>query len=270
MSEETSLQLYLKQINHVHVPMLSAEREKELARLLIRENDPAAREEMILANLRLVVFLARLYAHRGLALQDLIAEGNIGLLKAVEAFNPEMNIRFVTYAAWWIKQAMRRALIKAARPIHIPVYMVEIIAKWKKALAVLEGNLGRTPTLEELARHMKLPAKRARIIGRAVRALDWCPLAQGDQAGSAFPEALGDERARSPDRTALDQDEIRTLRRLFQKIDQREAQILRLRFGLEDNQPLTLREIGDKVGLTRECVRQIESKALGKLHAYLS
>jgi RNA polymerase primary sigma factor len=268
MSEETSLKLYLKQIHHVS--MLSAEREKELAHLLVRENDPAAREEMILANLRLVVYIARHYAHRGLAMQDLIEEGNIGLLKAVEAFNPEMNIRFVTYAAWWIKQAMRRALINAARPIHIPAYMVEIIAQWKKAASELEGKLGRTPSLDELSRHMQMSAKRARIIDRAVRAFNLYPQTQRDQTGIAFAEVLGDERTRSPDSSALNQDEIRAVRRLFQKIDQREAQILRLRFGLEDNQPLTLQEIGDKVGLTREGVRQIEAKALGKLHEYLS
>jgi len=268
MSEETSLKLYLKQIDHV--PMLSAEREKELAHLLIRENDPAAREEMIRANLRLVVFLARHYAHRGLALQDLIEEGNIGLLKAVEAFNPELNIRFVTYASWWIKQAMQRALTHAMRPIHIPAYMVEMIARWKKASAELEDELGGAPGLEELARRMKMSAKRARIIDRAVRAFNLCLQTQGDQAGNTLLDVLGDERTRSPDSSVQDQDEIHAVRMLFRKIDQREAQILRLRFGLEDNRPLTLQEIGDKVGLTREGVRQIESKALGKLQAYLA
>jgi RNA polymerase primary sigma factor len=269
MSDEASLEFYLQQIHSV--PLLSEEREKELARRFIRENDPAAREELIRANLRLVVCLARKYAHRGLALSDLIEEGNLGLLKAVEAFNPEMNIRLSSYAAWWIQNALRRAVIDAARPIHIPAYMAEVIARWKKTLSELEDRLGRQPALDELAAHMQMSVRKARLIDRVVRALNHLSLTRVDEAGEdAIPEASDDERTRSPEKIALDQDDMRAIRGLFERIDQREAQVLRLRFGLEDNVPLTLREIGERVGLTRERVRQIENRALEKLNAFLS
>src|SRR6187549_157686 len=168
MPVESGLQLYLNQINRV--PLLSAEREKELARRLIRENDPAARDEMVGANLRLVVNIAKNYGNRGLSLQDLIEEGNIGLLKAVEGFNPEMNIRFSTYASWWIKQAIKRALINSVQPIHIPAYMVEMIAKLKFATREMEDVLGRLPTTAELSAHMKLSPKKLNIIKKAVKA----------------------------------------------------------------------------------------------------
>jgi RNA polymerase primary sigma factor len=269
MPVESGLQLYLNQINHA--PLLSAEREKDLARRIIRENDPAARDEMVRSNLRLVVNISKNYTNRGLALQDLIEEGNIGLLKAVEGFNPEMNIRFSTYASWWIKQAIKRALINSVQPIHIPAYMVEMIAKWKQAIAEMEDKLGRVPNLEELSRHMKMSIKKVRIIHRAVRAFHSPTQAHlREEDGLALHEMLHDEKTSTPDDIVLGKDEVRTIYMLLNKIDRRESEILKLRFGLEDGQPLTLKEIGEKVGLTRERVRQIENEALRKLNAYLS
>jgi RNA polymerase primary sigma factor len=269
MSEDASLKLYLRQIDGV--PLLSEMREKELARLLIRSDDPAAREELIRANLRLVVSIAKKYARRGVSMQDLVAEGNLGLLKAVEGFNPDMNVRFSTYASWWIQQTMRRALLNATRLIHIPVYMVELIARWTRAVSALEGQFGREPDLEELAVRLGISVRKARILERAVRAFRWFSEAQADEAEwLAFAEKLDDRRERLPDAIVLEEEEIRAIRALFQDMNSREAQILRLRFGLEGCQPLTLREIGERVGLTRERVRQLENEALGKLKAYLS
>lgn len=269
MPVESGLQLYLNQINQA--PLLTAEREKELARRIIRENDPAARDEMVRSNLRLVVNIAKNYTNRGLSLPDLIEEGNIGLLKAVEGFNPEMNIRFSTYASWWIKQAIKRALINSVQPIHIPAYMVEMIAKWKQAISEMEDKLGRMPTLEELARHMKMSVKKVRIIHRAVRAFHSpTQSAISEEDGVALHEILHDEKTDTPDNIVLSKDEVKTIYALLARIDRREAEILKLRFGLEDGQPLTLKEIGAKVGLTRERVRQIENDALRKLNSYLS
>jgi len=269
MPVESGLQLYLNQINQA--PLLSADREKELARLIIRENDPQAREEMVRANLRLVVNIAKNYTNRGLALPDVIEEGNIGLLKAVEGFNPEMNIRFSTYASWWIKQAIKRALINSVQPIHIPAYMVEMIAKWKQAISEMEDKIGRMPTVEELAKHMKMSVKKVRIIHRAVRAFHSPTQSSvSEEDGMSLHEMLQDEKALTPDELVLGKDEIKMIYQLLERIDIREAEILRLRFGLDDGQPLTLKEIGEKVGLTRERVRQIESEALRKLNSYLS
>src|SRR5918999_2799594 len=152
---QSGLQLYLRQINES--PLLSAQEEKALARRIINDNDFEARERMVKSNLRLVVNIAKHYVNRGLSLPDLIEEGNIGLLKAVEGFDPENGSRFSTYASWWIKQAIKRALINSVQPIHIPAYMVEMMAKFKQAMRELEDRLGRLPSTEELSAHLKMP-----------------------------------------------------------------------------------------------------------------
>src|SRR5437868_3552433 len=158
---QSGLQLYLRQINES--PLLSAADEKDLGRRIIAEGDPAARERMVRSNLRLVVNIAKHYMNRGLPLQDLIEEGNIGLIKAVEGFDPENGCRFSTYASWWIKQGIKRSLINAVQPIHIPAYMIEMMSKLKTAMRELEDRLGRLPTTEELSEHLKMPAKKLRI-----------------------------------------------------------------------------------------------------------
>ncbi|MEM8739386.1 MAG: RNA polymerase sigma factor RpoD/SigA [Planctomycetota bacterium] len=262
---KTDLEIYLKQIDES--PLLTADEEKFLARKIINEGCMASREHMIRSNLRLVVAMAKRYMNRGLPLQDLIEEGNVGLMKAVEGFNPDMGARFSTYGCWWIKQAIKRALINAVQPIHIPAYMVELIAKWKRASRDLEEKLGRQPTIQELAQEMDLPAKKVRIIRKAVKATQR-PMQTGsgeDGEGPSLAEIVSDQRNLGPEAQVLLEDDLKTIGILLEAIDQREAKILRLRYGLDGQEPLTLKEIGTHVGLTRERVRQIEIEALKKL-----
>lgn len=265
-SVQSPLETYLREINET--ALLSAADEQKLA-AAIAAGDMSARDRMVRANLRLVVNIARGYSGKGLSLQDLIEEGNLGLLRAVEGFDPAMGTRFSTYASYWIKQSIKRALVNTAKTIRIPAYMVELLAKWRRANAKLTDELGRAPTQEEIAHFLELPKKKLNIIKKAIRVYSAPAQADQSDSGWSLDEMLEDGNTKSPETELVETDSLVHVMDLLEKMDQREAAVLKMRFGVDDEQPKTLKEIGERLGLTRERVRQIESEALGKLRVSL-
>ncbi|MEO1992561.1 MAG: RNA polymerase sigma factor RpoD/SigA [Pirellulales bacterium] len=258
---QTPFETYLRDINEVS--LLTADQEKELAGAIAR-GDAAARDHMVRANLRLVVSIARGYANRGLPLPDLIEEGNLGLLRAVEGFDPKVGTRFSTYASYWIKQSIKRALINNGKTIRIPAYMVELLSKWRRATARLSDTLGRTPTHEEIARMLGLARKKLSIIKKAITVHNASPQTDQDD-GWSLSDIIRDENAKCPAEVLLDHDTLKHVLKRVDELDTRASTIIKLRFGLEGGEPMTLKEIGSVLGLTRERVRQIESETLANL-----
>jgi RNA polymerase primary sigma factor len=265
-SVQTPIESYLREINET--PLLKAEEEKELA-YRIEDGDNEARDHLVRANLRLVVNIARSYQGKGLALQDLIAEGNLGLLRAVEGYDPSMNTRFSTYASFWIKQSMKRAVVNTAKTVRLPAYMVQLLTEWRRAAARLHEELGRTATEEEIAVRMKLPKKKLSIIKKAIRIYNAGPQGEVEDTGWSIDDLAMDNLAHTPDAQMMHSDDLHQVLHLLDSLEEREATVLRLRFGLNGEEPMTLKEIGGCLDLTRERVRQIEREALGKLHEML-
>lgn len=268
-SVQTDLAIYLREINRT--PLLTAEQERELGRRIMNENCGAAREQMIRANLRLVVSIAKNYQNRGLPLTDLIEEGNIGLMRAVEGFDPEMGARFSTYASWWIKQCIKRALNNAVQAVHVPAYMLDLTARWRETARRLENELGHPPSTQQIASEMNITPKKVRMIRSAVQAMQ-TPQRDGSSKADdlKLADILPDDRALPPNEDLALQDELNALRRYLTMLSERDAEIIHLRFGLDGRPPMTLKEISAEVGISRERVRQIVESALHALQVLLA
>ena len=265
--KEPGIETYFKDINRI--PLLTADLEKSLARR-IRKGDEAAREQMISAKLRLVVSIAKKYVDRGLSLMDLIEEGNLGLLKAVERFDPDAQCRFSTYATWWIKQSIKRALVDTVKTVRIPSYMVEILSKWKNCASNLSIQLGRQPTVEEIAEAMEIPPENLGIIKTAIRTSNSSSQTISLENMWTLSEVLEDKNVKQPHQILVDDAETELIDKLLSLLEDRDAKILRMRYGLVNGDPMTLKEIGERVSLSRERVRQIENEALKKLYYILT
>jgi len=266
-SERSTIKLYLQEIGKT--PLLKPSEEVELA-AMIQQGDKHARDKMIKANLRLVVKIAHDYANFGLPLLDLISEGNIGLIKAVERFDPAKGGKLSTYAAWWIKQSIKRALANQSKTIRLPVHLVDKIARMRRITAELEEALGRVPTDEEIAYEMEMTVNKvAHLKSVSVRpaSLD-APV--GNEDGTEFGELIGDENSINPLDNLQNKNVLHDLSSLLDELDPREAEIIRLRFGLNGDKPKTLEEVGEMFEITRERVRQLQNMALSRMRKALT
>lgn len=266
MENDSSLKLYLREISRT--PLLTPEEEVKLARK-IKRGDKAARAQMINANLRLVVKIAQDYSGYGLPLSDLISEGNIGLMKAVERFDPKKGGKLSTYAAWWIKQSIKRALANQSKTIRLPVHMVDKIAKMRRISTMLAEALGREPTDEELAEEIGLPRRKLAMLKQASQrptSLD-APINEGE--ATEYGEIIGDDRAEDPLEALAEKNLHGELDGLLSVLDKRERKIIDERFGLNGKKPMTLEEVGREFGVTRERIRQLQNVALGKMRKAL-
>jgi RNA polymerase primary sigma factor len=264
---DTGLNRYLREIGRI--PLLTPHQEIELA-AKIKKGNAAARERMINANLRLVVTIAHDYVNLGLPLLDLISEGNIGLTEAVERFDPKKGAKLSTYAMWWIKQSIKRALANQGKTIRLPVHLVDKVAKVRRVSLQMSEELGREPTDDELGEEIGIAGEKvARLKSLGIRpaSIDG-PI--GDDDSTEFSEVIGDEEAQTPFELLRDKNLVDEMDGLLDVLDKREMRIISQRFGLDGGRPKTLEDVGKNFGVTRERIRQLQNIALAKLRRALS
>jgi RNA polymerase primary sigma factor len=266
-ASDIAIEIYLREINRVS--LLTAQDERDLA-VEVQAGSKEARDQMALANLRLVVSIAKRYMNRGMVLLDLIEEGNVGLMRAVEKFDPAANCRFSTYATWWIKQSIRRALTNTVKTVRIPSYMVELMNRWQNTTSDLLLELGREPTPVEVAERMELKREAIASVRGALRtASRYTQSLVTDDDDSNLADVIADPNSSSPSDQMVHGLELNRMMKTLRGLDNRQQSILHMRFGLGYDDPMTLKEIGLKLGLTRERVRQIQNEALARLFEIL-
>lgn len=262
---DDSVRLYLREIGKI--PLLTPEEEADLAQRIVK-GDKKAKDKMVESNMRLVVSIAKRYGGRGLDFLDLIQEGNTGLLRAVEKFDPDKGFKFSTYATWWIRQAITRAIADQARTIRIPVHMVETINKVLRMTRKLTTELNREPTNEEIAKALDMEPDKVDYVMKIkqdIASLDASVGRDGDDEDSVLGDFVEDEEMDSPEDSAANQILKEQLAEIISTLSEREQKIIRLRFGIGGGRPHTLEEVGNEFAVTRERIRQIEAKALSKL-----
>ena len=262
---DDSVRLYLREIGKI--PLLTPEEEADLAQRIVK-GDKKAKDKMVESNMRLVVSIAKRYGGRGLDFLDLIQEGNTGLLRAVEKFDPDKGFKFSTYATWWVRQAITRAIADQARTIRIPVHMVETINKVLRTTRKLTSELNREPTNEEIAEELGMEPSKIDYVMRIkqdIASLDASVGREGDDEDSVLGDFVEDEERDSPEDSAANQILKEQLSEIIATLTDREQKIIRLRFGIGGGRPHTLEEVGNEFDVTRERIRQIEAKALSKL-----
>lgn len=261
-----SIRAYIKEIKNI--PLLKMEEEKKLA-LEVKKGSKPGRRKMIRSNLRLVVNIAKHYSHFGLPLIDLIEEGNIGLMRAVDKFNPRRGFRFSTYASWWIRQAITRAISEQGKLIRVPVYMNERIIKYKKASAELKQKLGREPTIDEIAKKMRTSINKTREITKWIVKTGSLEAPIGDDEEGRVLDLVENTQVVSPDEEVTELLKHEKIKALLTRVSEKERNVINLRFGLYDNTPMTLAQVARKLKVSRERIRQIQDLALLKFKSML-
>ena len=261
-----AIRLYLKDIKKL--PLLTPEEEISLANK-IKRGDKHARQKMIQSNLRLVINIAKRYSHLGVSMLDLIEEGNLGLMKAVEKFNPKKGYRFSTYGAWWIRQYISRAIANQGKTVRMPVYVIELLMRFKKVTDHLTNAMKRKPKLNEVAKRMRLPVKRVKQLSKLVSGISSLNAPVGEEGSTEFMDLIEDENIVSAVDELSNLFTQERIKGLLEKMSKREQKILSLRFGLKGGVSHTLRDTAKHFGITRERVRQIESAAMRKMREFM-